>query len=148
MSEEQNVIQDLLAMWKEDAKFDQTDPGTELSKIGTLHAKYLFFLSTNRQSVLKLKKQFTKFKRIKWEYYTGKLDEKRLKKFGWEPFPYILKSDVGLYLDADTELQTMQKQLEVYEEIVDVCLHILKELNARTWQAKEIITWLRYTSGE
>lgn len=140
-------LESLRDMWKEDSKFDTLDPGTELGKIGSLHSKYLTILSMNRQSMKVLEKQQAKLKKLKWEYYTGKLDETTLKKFNWEPFPYILKSDIQLYLEADKDMQTLKTTYEVHEEIVDLCTSILKEVNSRTWQAKEIVAWARFTAG-
>lgn len=141
------AILDLLSMWKEDSKMDPTEPAEGLSRIGSLHSKYLTLLSINRQSVKVLEKSQRKFKKIKWEYYSGRMDEARLKKFGWDPFPYILKSEIAIYLDSDKDLLAIETEKEVHEEIVDVCASIIKELTSRTYQLKDIITWTRFTNG-
>lgn len=145
MSDE--VLKDLLAMWKQDAVVDRTDPAEELTKIGSLHAKYLCILSENRQSIKVLDKNFKRVKKLKWEYYTGKTPAETLKKLGWEPFPYLLKADIAIYLDADKDLLDLVTKRELHEEIVEVCTSIIKELNSRTYQMKDIITWERFTSG-
>jgi hypothetical protein len=141
------AILDLLSMWKEDAKIDKDEPSDELAKIGSFHAKYLHLLSINRQSVKAIEKTQRKMKKIKWEYYSGRMDAERLKKLGWEPFPYILKSDISTYMDADKDMMAIEAQKEVHEEIVDICTSIIKELTSRTYQLKDIITWTRFTSG-
>lgn len=140
-------LEDLLSMWKDDAKFDRTDPGAELVRIGSMHSKYLTLLSMNRQSVKTMERKIKKLRKIKWEYYTGKMDADTLKKYNWTPFPYVLKSDIAVYLEADTELLELNKIKDLHEEIADVCSSILKELSSRTFQAKDIITWERFIQG-
>ena len=146
-NEKTDPLQDLLDMWKVDAKFDRTDPGAELTKIGSLHSKYLSLLSMNRQSVKNMERKIKKLKKVKWEYYTGKLDAETLKKYNWTPFPYVLKADISIYLEADTDLLEFNKIKDLHEEIAEVCSSILKELSSRTWQAKDIITWERFIQG-
>jgi len=86
-------------------------------------------------------------KRLKWEYYTGKLDDDELKKYGWEPFPYILKSDLTTYLDSDDDLNKLQANKIMHDEIVDLCYSILKELNSRTFQLRDFISWEKFIQG-
>ncbi len=143
----ETAIGDLLQMWKEDAKIDRTDPGTELSKIGSLHSKYLTILSMNRRSLKQLERSMKKLRKLKWEYYTGKLDQATLKELGWSPFPHILKSDISTYMDADKDVLIMVKKIDMYEEIVSICESIMKELNSRTFQLRDIVQWERFISG-
>jgi hypothetical protein len=86
-------------------------------------------------------------RRLKWEYYTGKLDEDQLKQYGWEPFPYVLKAEVNNYIEADNDINSRLAQKVMHEEIVDVCGAILKELNSRTFQLRDFITWERFIQG-
>lgn len=141
------LLVDLQTSWKQDSKLDMEEPAEELAKIGSLHSKYLSLLSNYRQQVKSLEKKQKKFKKIKWEYYSGRLDQQMLKKFGWEPFPHILKSDIATYMDADKDMIAIESEIDLYEELVDVCTYILKELTSRTYQIRDIITWVRFTSG-
>ena len=84
---------------------------------------------------------------LKWEYYTGKLDEDQLKQYGWEPFPYVLKAEVNNYIEADNDINSRLAQKVMHEEIVDVCGAILKELNSRTFQLRDFIAWERFIQG-
>ena len=74
--------------------------------------------------------KYNKMKKLKWEYYTGKLDDDQLKKLEWEPFPYILKSDLSTYLDSDEDLNKYIANKAVHDEIVELCTTIMKELNS------------------
>ena len=84
---------------------------------------------------------------LKWEYYTGKLDEDQLKQYGWEPFPYVLKAEVNNYIEADDDINKRMAIKAMHEEIVDVCSAILKELNSRTFQLRDFIAWERFIQG-
>ncbi len=90
---------------------------------------------------------YNKWKKIKWEYYTGKLDDDELKKYGWEPFPFVLKSDITTYLESDEDLNKYMAKKAIHEEIVEVCLAIMKELNSRTYQLRSWIDWEKFIQG-
>jgi hypothetical protein len=142
-----NKIDELIEMWKKDAVVNRTEPGRELLNIPVLHSKYLSILTKNRLLSKESEFKYNKMKRLKWEYYTGKLDDDELKKYGWEPFPYILKSDLTTYLDSDDDLNKLQANKIMHDEIVDLCYSILKELNSRTFQLRDFISWEKFIQG-
>jgi hypothetical protein len=86
-------------------------------------------------------------KKLKWEYYTGKLDDDQLEEHGWKPFPFILKSDITTYLDSDEDLNKYLANKALHDEIVDLCTIILKELNSRTFQLRDYISWQKFIQG-
>lgn len=140
-------IDTLLAEWKKDAVLNILEPDIELRKISPLHAKYLTILSSHRRALKEGERRLTKLKRLKYEYYTGRLDKVTLDKYEWPPFPYTLKGDLNTYLDSDKELLNARAVLSIHEEVVDLTERILKELGSRTFQLKDIISWARFTSG-
>lgn len=142
-----NKIDELLEMWRKDAEIDRTEPGKALLDIPKLHSKYLNILSRHRLLVKEAEFKYNKMKKVKWEYYTGKMDNDTLKHYGWEPFPFILKSDITTYLDSDEDLNKFLANKAMHEEIVDVCNAILKELNSRTFQLRDFIAWERFIQG-
>lgn len=142
-----NKIDELLEMWRQDADIDRTEPGKALLDIPKLHSKYLNILSRHRLLVKEAEFKYNKMKKVKWEYYTGKMDDATLKHYGWEPFPFILKSDITTYLDSDEDLNKFLANKAMHEEIVDVCNAILKELNSRTFQLRDFIAWERFIQG-
>jgi hypothetical protein len=91
--------------------------------------------------------KYNKMKRLKWEYYTGKLDDDELKTHGWEPFPFTLKSDIATYLDSDDDINKFLANKLMHEEMVDICQSILKELNSRTFQLRDFIQWEKFIQG-
>jgi len=140
-------LDELLEMWRKDADIDRTEPGKALLDIPKLHSKYLNILSNHRLLSKQAEFKFNQMKKVKWEYYTGKLDDDELKKRGWEPFPFVLKSDITTYLDSDEDLNRFLAQKVMHDEIVDVCQSILKELNSRTFQLRDFIAWERFIQG-
>jgi hypothetical protein len=142
-----NKLEELLEMWRKDSEIDRTEPGKALLDIPKLHSKYLNILSHNRLLVREAEFKLNKWKKIKWEYYTGKLDDDELKKYGWEPFPLVLKSDLSTYMDSDDDIKKYSAQKILHEEIVEVCQAILKELNSRTYQLRSFIDWEKFIQG-
>lgn len=142
-----NKLDDVLEMWKKDSVIDRTEPGRELINIPILHSKYLNMLSQSRMLSKQAEFKYNKMKKLKWEYYTGKMDDARLKEYGWEPFPFVLKSEIATYLDSDDDLSKLLATKIMHDEIVDVCQSILKELNSRTFQLRDFIAWERFIQG-
>jgi hypothetical protein len=140
-------LDDLLEMWRTDSIIDRTEPGKALINIPQLHSKYLNILSRHRLLSKESEFKYNKMKKLKWEYYTGKLDQDQLDKHGWEPFPFVLKSELTTYLESDDDINKHIAQKIVHDEIVEICSSILKELHSRTFQLKEFITWERFIQG-
>ena len=142
-----NKTDELLNMWAKDSVIDRTEPGKELINIPQLHSKYLTILSKHRLLAKEADFKYNKIKKIKWEYYTGKLDSGQLKHYGWEPFPFVLKSEINTYFDSDEDLNKALANKIIYEEVVEICQSILKELNSRTFQLRDFIQWERFIQG-
>jgi hypothetical protein len=140
-------LDDLLEMWRQDSDIDRTEPGKALLDIPKLHSKYLNILSKHRLLSKESEFKYNKMKKLKWEYYTGKLDDDDLKKYGWEPFPFVLKSDITTYLESDEDLNKYLASKILHDEIVEVCTSILKELNGRTFQLRDFISWEKFIQG-
>ena len=140
-------LEELLEMWRQDCDIDRTEPDKELLNIPKLHSKYLNILSRHRLLSKEAEFKFNKMKKIKWEYYNGKLDDDELKARGWEPFPFVLKSEINTYLDSDEDLNKYLANKIVHDEIIDLCTAILKELNSRTFQLRDFISWQKFIQG-
>lgn len=142
-------IDSLMEEWSKDAQVDETEPGRELIKISSLHAKYLRILSHHNLICKKLIGDYNKLKKIKWEYYSGDLNNPEdLATYNLEPWTKrTIRADIPQYLDSDIELNNLLLKKVIHEEIVSACSSIMKELNNRTWQMKSFIDWEKFTSG-
>ena len=137
------MIEDL---WEKDSKIDNDDLHLESTKIPSLHSKYYKIYN----NILLLKKgQENKFKvlrREKWEYYTGKAPPDV---YANKPFDLkVLKADVGIYMEADGELQQIGQKIEYQQQIVNYLEKILREINNRNWTIRNTIEWKKFIHGE
>lgn len=141
-------LETLLKSWEKDASIDGAEPSRELIRVPLLHSKYLNVLTRHRNASKNLGYEYHALKRLKWEYYTGKMSQDDLDAHGWEPFRYTLKSDVSIYIDGDSDLNLLLKEKAYHDEIVDVCKEIMAEIKARTYQLQNIIKWEQFIGGQ
>jgi len=120
-------LEQVLKFWESDADMDQTEPGKELLKIPKLHNKYLSILTKHKIASKKAHFDYLRMRKIKWEYYTGKMSQEELNEYGWEPFQFTLKSDITTYLEADADLIKLLEKKVYHEETVSVIESIMNE---------------------
>lgn len=139
----------LMEEWSRDSKIDETEPGLELLKISSLRSKYLKILSYHNLKVKQLSSEYSKLRRVKYEYYKGDLNNPDdLQKYGWEPWLKIgMKGDINVYLDGDVDLVNTLSRKSVHQEVVDICSDVIKELHSRTFQLRSFIDWKKFLSG-
>ena len=142
-------IDALMEEWSKDSKVDETEPGRELAKISSLHSKYLRILTHHNLVCKKLMSDYQKLKKIKWEYYSGDLNNPEdLAQYKLQPImKKILRQDIPTYLDSDTELNEILIKKMIHQETVDFCGSVLKELNNRTFQLNGLIKWEMFAGG-
>jgi hypothetical protein len=142
------TIENILKMWETDAVIDQTEPSKELIKIPKLHSKYLGILTKHKIASKKAHFDYLRMRKVKWEYFTGKLSQEELQEYGWEPFQFTLKSDISTYLEADKDLIKLLEKKIYHEETVSVVESIMNELKNRHWELKSFIDWERFIGGQ
>ena len=140
-------LEQVLKLWEKDADIDRTEPGNELIKIPKLHNKYLTIMTSHRFALEKANFDYLRMRKIKWEYYTGKLSQEELQEYGWEPFRYTLKSDISTYLESDNDLIKLLEKKMYHKETVSVIEAIMSELKSRTFQLRDFIQWERFIGG-
>ena len=143
-----NKLDEILKSWESDADMDQTEPGKELLKIPKLHSKYVDVLIKHKMAAKKANFDYLRMRKLKWEYYTGKMSQEELDEQGWEPFRFTLKSDISFYLESDQDLIKLLEKKIYHEEAVSVIEAIMGELKQRTWQLRDFITWERFIGGQ
>ena len=138
-----NELQDEL---DRDLKIDDSELDLESIKTPQLHNKYLKHYTTYSLQLKKAKDDYKILRRHKWEYYTGKsAPEVYLEK----PFDLkILKADVGIYLEADEELQQLGQKEAYLETTVNYLEKILREITNRNWTIRNAIEWKKFLHGE
>jgi len=135
-------------MWQSDSKIDSTEPGTEILRIPVLHAKYIQQIMSHSLMIKRLMIEYNNMRKLRVDYYNGRMDKDQLRQLGWSQFGFVLKSDINVYLDADPELSKIKAKMVPHEEAVSYCNLVVKELNARTYQLRAYCDWEKFVAGK
>lgn len=141
-------LDNILKMWENDSVVDKTEPSSELTRVPQLHSKYLNILTSHKIAAKKAFFDLQRMKKVKWEYYTGKMDKVTLDQYGWEPFEFTLKSEIGTYMEADEDMIKLNEKKVYHDEVVSVVEYIMNELKSRTFQLRDIISWEKFIGGQ
>jgi len=142
------TLEQVLKHWEKDVEIDQTEPGKELLRIPVLHNKYLSILTKHKIASKKAHFDYLRMRKVKIEYYSGRMSQEELDEHGWQPFSFVLKSDINAYLEGDNDLIKMLEKKVYHEECVSVLESILNELKQRTWQLRDFISWEKFIGGQ
>lgn len=144
------TIDTILNDWSTDSKVDETRVPEELLKIPRLHSKYLRYRAENALLAKKKIIDYEKMKAVKWDYYTGNMPKEELDDRGWKPYLYSVKNkeSIDRCLSKDEDLNTTLLQKATYDEAVEICTAIIKELSNRSWQLKGWIDYQRFLLGQ
>ena len=143
------LFDDIKKMVEIDLKFKDDELDVESLRIPQLHGKYLNLLYDEKLILRKWKNELSELTKLKWEYYTGKMPEEQLKELEWEPFQLrILKQDIELYMESDTDLNQRRDRVFVQEEKVNYLESIIKMISNRQYHIRDAITWRKFINGE
>jgi hypothetical protein len=143
------TLDEIIAMWQEDAEIDTASLGRESLKIPVLHSKYLKFYYEERRRLKAYQLKNDSIYLNKNQYYAGKMSQEDLKEQGWEPFQLsLLKAEVSMYVQGDREIITSNVKIISQKEKIDILQEIIKCINQRSFQLKGAMDWLQFTNGE
>jgi hypothetical protein len=133
-------------MWEKDSKIDIDNLHTESLNIPILHAKYYDLYNNLMLLRKKAEQQKKNVRHERYEYYSGKADPDVYIK---DPFPKKIrdKDTMTKYLDADERLSTVSMKIEYYDVMLRYLEEILKQIGNRTYQIKNSIEFMRFSSG-
>jgi len=141
-------IEEIHGLWDEDSKIDPADLGTSSLIIPQLHAKYMRIYTAEKLTLKRMEQTHKELFRLKWEYYGGTLDSETLAENGWKPNPLkILRSDIGMHIEADQDIIKSNLKVAYIKEKVDLLESIVKTLNNRGFLIKNYIDWYKFTNG-
>ena len=133
-------------MWKKDSNIDPDNLHTESLNIPVLHAKYFEMYNNFLLLRKKAEQQRKNIRHERYEYYSGKADPDI---YVENPFPKKIrdKDTMQKYLDADIKLSTVSLKIEYFDVMLKYIEEILKQITNRTYQIKNAIEFMRFTSG-
>ena len=133
-------------MWSEDAKIDPDNLHTESLNIPILHAKYYELYNNILLLRKKAEQQRKNIRHERYEYFSGKADPEV---YIDNPFPKKIrdKDTMTKYLDADEKLPNASLKIDYYDTMLEYLENILKQVTNRTYQIKNAIEFMRFSSG-
>ena len=141
-------LDQIRAMAERDINIDKTELGDESARIPQLHNKYLNMFHDERLVLSKMSVDYKILRKNKWEWMTGKMSQETLDSLKWEPFQTrIMRQDLDLYLDADSELNEAESRLTLQKEKVEYLEALLKGISQRHWIIRNAIEWRKFTQG-
>ena len=110
-------IDELYSEVERDIKIDDTELDLESIRTPQLHNKYLKIFTKHSLQYKKLQDDYKVLYRVKWEYYTGKASPEV---YAEKPFELkVLKADIGIYMEADKDLQQLGQRMAYAKQIVE-----------------------------
>ena len=139
-------LETLQTMWANDSKIDPDNLHTESLNIPVLHSKYYDIYNNLMLLRKKAEQQRKNIRHERYEYFSGKADPEV---YIDNPFPKKIrdKETMQKYLDADTKLSGISLKIEYYEVMLRFIEEILKQITNRTYQIKNSIDFMRFSSG-
>ena len=133
-------------MCERDSKIDPDNLHTESLNIPILHAKYYEMYNTVMLLRKKAEQQRKNIRHERYEYFSGKSDPEV---YIENPFPKKIrdKDTMQKYLDADEKLSNCSLKIDYYETTLKYLEEILKQVGNRTYQIKNAIEFMRFSSG-
>ena len=145
-------LDELKAQWVNDCEIDDIELDTASLEVPKLHAKYQDLLTSK---ILVLKNYQTKYNTLlkdKWLWFNGKMDDDTIRELGWEPDPFnglkIMKSDLQIFFNADTDLQELNAKIEYLKVTVDFLKECMQNITWRHQTIKNTIDWRKFMAGQ
>ena len=136
-------------MWEQDSRIDETNLGRESTRVPTLHAKYLVYLSKVKLQLRKAESDYYNTRRLKYRYYRGEMSKDELEDNGWVQWQgnKPLKNEMDEFLQCDQNLIELQDKVEYFKTVIYTLEQILRSINSRTWDIKTAVEWSKFTNG-
>jgi hypothetical protein len=141
-------IEKILEEWQTDCKMDRTHLDREAVSIPQLHHKYFKIMISERLLMRKLEAEMKQLKLDKHEFYTqGHTKETQDKGWVLPPKGLILKADLPMYMEADSEIVSLNLRIGYQLEKIDLLESIIKMVMNRNFQIKSAIDWIKFEQG-
>lgn len=136
-------------LWAKDSQIDLTDLALDSSKTLELHSKYYRIINHIKKHLRELESTRKKMLLIKNDYYNGTISKEELERNGWKPNRRtIIKSEIGLWMDADEDMIAINKEIGEALDILEFCQSIIDSINRRSFHVKNIIEAKKFENGE
>lgn len=137
---------EISAMADEDLKIDDTELDIESLRTPQLHNKYMKLYAQFSSKLKQTQDTRKTLYKEKWEYYTGKAPAEV---YVEKPFDLkILKNDVQMYIEADSEYQEITQKEAYFNTVVDYLQKTIQQIANRSFAINNAIKWKMFLHGE
>jgi hypothetical protein len=144
-------LDEIKEMWSSDCKIDDIELDKSSLEVPKLHSKYSDLLTENVMKVKGLEMQYHILLKDKWLWFNGKLDQDKLKSYGWEDDPFdglkIMKNDFNYFFNSDKDLQAIKGQIEYRNITINYLKDCLENIKWRHQTIKNTIEWRKFMAG-
>lgn len=142
-------LSELQKAWEDDSKINEMELGREATRVPSLHAKYLSYLSNVKLKLRKSESDYYNVRRLKYRYYRGEMSHDELIANNWEQYQgnKPLKNEMDEFLLCDKDLNELMDKIEYLKTVTFTLEQILRSINSRTWDIKSAIEWNKFTNG-
>ncbi len=142
------TIDEVLAHWANDSQIDETNLIQTSLEIGKLHSKYVGLYTETKLALHTLTAKFKNLSRLKFEYYSGDLDQETLKAQNWPQWSKrVARPDLQTYVDSDEQIVKATLTLAKQQELVDLLKEILKIVHNRSFHINNAIAMKKFLAG-
>jgi hypothetical protein len=141
-------LNEILQEWQKDSHLDDINLDNAALSIAMLHHKYFNILSRERLLLRKKENDFKTLKLEKYEFLTDGPTQEQIDK-GWK-LPAkgkILRSDVNMYIDGDSDIIRANLDFAYQQEKIDLLESIIKTIGNLGFHVKSAIDFRRMQSG-
>ena len=146
------TLDEIKLQWEKDCEVDDIELDKSSLEVPKLHAKYSDMLSSKILLLKKYNQDYNELLKYKWLWYTGKLDDDQIQKFGWKTDPFdglkIMKNDFNYFFNADNDLKTLKAKIEYLEVTVDFLKRCMYNITWRHQTIKNTIVWRKFMAGQ
>lgn len=141
-------LEEILQEWERDSQLDTIEIDHSALGIAKLHHKYYNILTRERLLLRKKEAELKALKLDKYEFFTDGPTQEQIEK-GWK-LPAkgkILRADVSMYLDADSEIIKANLTLSYQKEKIDLLESIIKTIGNLGFHLKTAVDYRRLQAG-
>ena len=146
------TLDEIKLEWEKDCEVDDIELDKSSLEVPKLHAKYSALLTSKILLLKKYNQDYNELLKYKWLWYTGKLDDDQIQKFGWKTDPFdglkIMKNDFNYFFNADNDLKTLKAKIEYLEVTVDFLKRCMDNITWRHQTIKNTIEWRKFMAGQ
>lgn len=141
-------LEQIFEEWSKDCVVSEAQLDRESLDIPKLHNKYFRIFTYEKLVLRKYEQELKQLKLDKYEFYTQGPTKETIEK-GWQlpPVGKVLKTEVPMYIDADSDVVTLSLKIGTQQEKIALLESIIKTILNRGFHIKNAIDFIKWQSG-